>query len=599
MANQIEEIKARIDIVDLVSEYINLKQAGTNWRALCPFHNEKTSSFMVSRDKQIWHCFGCSEGGDIFSFVQKIEGLDFAGALKLLAKKAGVKLEFQDPQESNQRNRILDICQLAASFWHKILLESPQAEKARQYLKDRQLSDQTIEEFKIGYAPDAWETTVNFLKGRGFTENEIFLAGLTVKKDRGAGFYDRFRDRITFPINNISGSPVGFSARTMKKDEKEAKYINTPQTEIYNKSLILYNLDKAKVEIKKQQLAILVEGQMDAIASYQAGAQNVIASSGTALTADQITILKRYSDNLAIAFDTDAAGESASRRGIDIALAQEMNVKVITLPHGKDPDECIKKNPEDWFSAIKNAKSIIQYYFDQVTTKFDLASADGKKQAAKILLSVIVKINNKIEQTHWLQKLADRLNVSEQILRDILATNNNRTTKTGIKAPLAAKPAEQKDRGGLLSEIALALALKFSQQLPYLIDNLRPEMLSGATDVQQLYRDLIIYYTDDITNKVDEFDYQSFKSKLAGQNLVQLADSLVLLAEKDFFDFDQDLVRDEMIKTVEFLKRDYYSTQLKEIQIKIRQAEQNNNLEEIETLSQKFNSIINQLNLLN
>ena len=595
MPNPVDEIKVRIDIVDLISEYINLKQAGTNWRALCPFHNEKSPSFMVSRDKQIWHCFGCSEGGDIFSFVQKIEGLDFPAALRLLAQKAGVKLVAQDPQLVSQHNRLLDICQLATDFWHKVLLELPQALTARKYLAERRGKEETIDEFKLGYAPESWDTTLNFLKSRKYTENEIFLAGLAVKKDRGEGFYDRFRDRIIFPINSVVGNPVGFSARTMKKDEKEAKYINTPQTTIYNKSLILYNLDKAKVEIKKQGVAVLVEGQMDALTSFQAGVKNVVATSGTALTRDQITILKRYSDNLAIAFDTDAAGESASRRGIDLALEQEMNVKVITLPFGKDPDECIKHNPQDWVEAIKGAKEIMVYYFDQVAKKFDLNSAGGKKKAAQVLLNVIAKLGNKIEQTHWLQKLADRINVSEQVLRDILSTVAGGRVQSKPEAEL--KPAVIKSRPYLLAEQALALGLKFNQQLPYLIDNLTVEMIA-ALPLQQLYRELIIYYTDDITNIADDFDYTRFKSKLIDKNSASLADSLVLLAEKDFFDFDSDSVREEMITIVNFLKREYYSGQLQTIQNQIRQAEQTQNLDAIATLSEEFNNIISRLNLL-
>ncbi|MFA6215788.1 MAG: DNA primase [Patescibacteria group bacterium] len=637
MSGQVDEIKARVDIVDLVGEYIRLKPAGpNNWRALCPFHNEKTPSFMVSRDKQIWHCFGCSEGGDIFSFVQKMENVEFIEALKILAGKAGVKLISENPELTSQRNRLLDVTQAAASFWHKVLLESPAAQKARDYLKKRQVSEQIIADFKIGYAIESWDSLVKFLKsspggeaGRKFSDQEIFLAGLSVKKERGQDFYDRFRDRLMFPINDLHGNPVGFSGRTLNPNEKAGKYINTPQTLIYNKSLVLFNLDKAKSEIKKQDLAILVEGQMDVLAavqarlpapdatdiggqaglpaldfsgqaglpaldfSGQAGTQNVIASSGTALTLDQLKILKRYTKNLAIAFDTDIAGESAAKRGIDLALSEEMNVKVIVIPEGKDPDDCIKKNPADWFDAVKNAKSIMEYYFEKTFAKVDLAKAEGKKEAAKILLPIIVKIGNQIEQTHWLQKLGEALNVSEQILRESLVRPAD-----SQKQNLSATPAKVTlDRNSMLAEQVLAITLKNPNNLSYLIDNLPPEIITDDK-LNQLYKNLIIYYTEDIGNNTQAFDYQKFHSKLKPENLEVLADKLVLLAEKDFFDFDPEIIKEEVAKIVKFCKKNYYALQLKAIEQSLRAAEVKNQKEEVKKLMQNFSEVMTQLKFL-
>ncbi|OGY45697.1 MAG: DNA primase [Candidatus Buchananbacteria bacterium RIFCSPHIGHO2_01_FULL_39_8] len=597
MPDQIDEIKAKVDIVDLISEYIRLKQAGTNWKALCPFHNEKTPSFMVSRDRQIWHCFGCGEGGDIFSFIQKIEGLEFPEALRLLAQKAGVKLVSQDPQLTSQKNRLLDVTQMAANFWHKTLLDSKQAQPARDYLKKRAVSDQTITDFKLGYAVDSWDTLINLLKNKGFRDNEIFLAGLSVKKERGENFYDRFRDRLIFPINDVHGNEVGFSGRTLKPDEKEAKYINTPQTLIYNKSLVLYNLDKAKTEIKKQNLAIVVEGQMDVLSSVQAGVNNVIASSGTAFTLDQIRILKRYTTNIAIAFDTDLAGESAAKRGIDVALGQEMNVRIITLPHGKDPDECIKNNPSDWTNAIKQAKSIMDYYFDQTKSRLDLTQVDGKKEAAKILLGIIAKIGNRIEQTHWLQKLSDLIQVPEDILRERLP-RPKQVYDSKVAENDTAKAEPLKSKKLMLSERILALVLKFPQFLSQLIDELEVEIMTKE-EPNELYKELIVYYTEDIGNSFDNFDYNNFKAKIKSAKLAQLADTLVLLAEKDFFDFDQETIRQELTKMVNFLKRDYYAGQLKELEAKIKKAEEDNLApKEIEKLSWQFEKIIKRINLL-
>lgn len=601
MAGQVDEIKARIDIVDLISEYIRLKQAGTNnWRALCPFHNEKTPSFMVSREKQIFHCFGCSEGGDIFSFVQKIEGMDFPEALRLLAQKAGVKLIAQDPKVASQKNRLLDICQAAANFWHDSLENTPGGKKIKEdYLKKaRKLSDETIEKFHLGYATDSWDNLLNFLKSKGFKEEEIFLAGLTVKKDRGQGFYDRFRGRLMFPINNAHGSPIGFTGRILKPDEKSGKYINTPQTLIYNKSLVIFNLDNAKESIRQDGFAVVVEGQMDVVTVDQVGTHNVVASSGTAFTLDQIKFLKRYTSEIRIAFDMDVAGESAAKRGIDLALTEEMNVKVIVLPEGKDPDECIKNNVEDWKRAVKNAKSVMEYYFDQTLGRVDLNKVEGKKEAAKILLPVIVKIGNQVEQTHWLQKLAETLNVSESILREtLLANQNKKPSSTPQVESTGQNELVHKDRVLMLVEQILALSLKYSINIPYLIDNLLPEIIISS-DLNSLYKKLILYYTEDIKSNIDDFKYQDFHHKIESDRLDELADRLVLLAEKDFFDFDSETIRDVLIKAINFLKESYYKIQQKRIGEEIKIAESRGEKDRVEKLIEQFNEATTQLNFL-
>jgi len=571
MAGEIDEIKARVDVVDLISEYIRLKQSGTNWKGLCPFHNEKSPSFMVSRDKQIWHCFGCSEGGDIFTFIQKIEGVEFAESLKILAQRAGVKLQNQNPESTSQKNSLVDICSLAANLWHKILLDSPKAQIARDYLKKRGVDAQTIVDFKLGYAPDSWDVTTNFLEAKNFKPNDIFLAGLTVKKDRGVGFYDRFRDRIMFPVSDLHGRVIGFSGRTLKADDS-AKYINTPQTDIYNKSLVIYNLNAAKAEIKSKNLAIMVEGQMDVVSCWQAGTKNVVASSGTAMTLEQVQILKRYTNNLAIAFDADLAGQSAAKRGIDIALSQELNVKVIILPEGcKDPDECIKKNPANWTKAIENAQSIMDYYFQQVSANYDLVKPEGKKEAAKILLPVINKIGNKIEQEHWLKKLALLLDTSESVLKETLDKIKPAIIASKIIQKVNNVPAK-KDRLTMLAETLLALVLKYPQNLAYCVDALNPEVITNEA-LNGLYKKLIIYYTENINSGAQDFVYLNFKQQVGDKSLVDLADILILLAEKDFFDFDSESVKKPISEIIHDLKQGFYHQQISYLQSQINQVE--------------------------
>lgn len=549
-------------------------------------HSYVTNAFAVGN---------CGEGGDIFSFVQKIENLEFPEALRILAQKAGVKLRPRDPQLASQRNKLLDICQTTVKFWHNNLLKSPQAKIARDYLAKRQVSEATIDEFNIGYAPDSWEETLNFLKEKGFSEQEIFLAGLTVKKEKGAGFYDRFRGRLIFPIANIHGDVIAFGGRTLK-DEEGAKYINSPQTLIYNKSLVLYNLDKAKSEIKRLNYAILVEGYTDIVASWQAGVKNVIASSGTALTLEQVRLLKRYTNNLAIAFDADLAGEIASTRGIDVALAQELNVKVINLPEGKDPDELIRENPANWTKAIKEAQSIMEYYFQKTLDKLELSKVEDKKLASEKLLRAIAKIGNKVEQTHWLQRLSEIIKVPEEILRETLS-------KKGLDKQLSQEIEEvkvvAKDRMEMLTEGILAIALKFPQNLSYIVDHLKPEMLVGSKNIQ-LYKNLLVFYTEN-KDKGENFllDFSNrLKTGKNNRDLSQWADTLILLAEKEFFDFDQNQIRNEVVKIINTLKKNYITTQLKNLEEKISQAEKEGRTEEIKKFINQFKELTAQLNLI-
>ncbi|MEK9158840.1 MAG: DNA primase, partial [Patescibacteria group bacterium] len=403
MASQaVEEIKSKIDLADLVGEYVQLKKAGVNYKAPCPFHHEKTPSFLVSKEKQIWHCFGCGEGGDIFGFIMRIEGLDFPEALKLLAERAGVKLqEFHSEISASARNRILDILKMAAKFYHKILLDSSQAEEARQYLNKRQVAAEMLEEFQIGYIPDEWDILTNFLLKKGFGINDLVAAGLTIKKE-GGGYYDRFRGRIMFPIADVHGNVVGFTGRLLNENKVEAggKYVNTPQTIVFDKSRLLYALDRAKQVARKQNKLIIVEGQMDVVSCYQFGQTNTVASSGTALTLDQVKLIKRFTNNIYIAFDMDAAGQHAADRGIDLALSEGMNIKIIVVPKdfAKDPDECLKKDPAVWFKSVEEARSIMDYFFDKTFAGRDLKNPEKRGEAAKILLEQISRLGDTVEQ---------------------------------------------------------------------------------------------------------------------------------------------------------------------------------------------------------
>ncbi|MFA5076448.1 MAG: DNA primase [Patescibacteria group bacterium] len=595
MLTPTDEIKSKIDIVDLVQEYVKLQQVGTNWKARCPFHTEKTPSFLVSRDKQIWHCFGCAEGGDIFTFIQKIEGVEFPEALRLLAQKAGVILQKQDPAVISQRTRLLDINSLVAKYYHKVLLDSPVAASARQYLAKRQVDQLTIDQWQLGFAPDSWDDTAKFLQKRGFIEPEIFLAGLTVKKERGAGFYDRFRNRLMFPISDHHSQVVGFSARTLEPEAKEAKYINTPQTMIFNKGQLLFGLDKAKQEIKKQQLVVLVEGNMDVITSHQFGVTNVVASCGTALTGDQVKLLKRYSENVALSFDPDQAGQLASERGIDVALQGGLNVRVIQLPNGLDPDNFIKDNSVDlWQRKIKTAQPIMEYYFSRIVNGADLTSPEVKKGIVKKILPIIAKLVDKVEQTHWLQQLAEAVKVSENILRETLV-------KLASRVPSVVKKELAIEKKGLSrfqkqSEQLLAIILKYPDNLAYVVENLVPEALVGAKP-RQFYTELIVWYNKTTLSSSQDRDFyiQSLQQSIS-QELAEYLNQLTLLIDSESVEeLSLEKAKEEVMTIIKNLKREYTLNQLRLIEGQIKESETAGDQESIKRLLEKFSELTDQL----
>ena len=597
-----DEIKSRLDIVELIREYIPLKAAGINFQAKCPFHREKTPSFMVSPEKQIWHCFGCGEGGDAFSFVMKIEGLSFIEALRLLAPKAGVVLKAQNPKLTSQRNRLLDILEAAAKYYHQVLLEKPEAEPIRQYLSERKLSAETISEWRIGYSPDSWDDLIKRLLDAGYKENEIFLAGLSVKKEGTGRFYNRFRNRIMFPLSDPSGNVVAFSARVnpaAKAEEKLGKYINSPQTLVYDKSKLLYGLDKAKLAIKNEDKVVVVEGQLDVISAQQNGFKNTVASSGTALSREQLLLIKRYTNNIYLAFDADAAGELAADRGIREAMREEMNIKIISIPAGKDPDEFIKKNPAGWRSAVEAGKHLMQYYFDQVFTGPSLDDIDQRRKAVNKLLPIISRFSSRLDQDFWLKKLSDQVDVPENILKETLLTaavkERNYETKAGPREEFIPK-RDPRGRDELLSELFLALLIKFPELIDYAANNIYVDQIAGREN-KLFYKDLIIYYNKVSDNQaptptkarvkaiypdlkvwfennvIANFETNREEAQADEFSQLKLLDKLVILGDKDFYDFDAVKAKTDAIKLITALKRSYLVNQMKEIEKLIADSE--------------------------
>ncbi|MFA6429194.1 MAG: DNA primase [Patescibacteria group bacterium] len=451
-----EEIKSRLDIVDLIAEYLPLKPAGAGaYKTNCPFHQERTPSFYVSRNRQSWHCFGCDLGGDQFSFVERMEGMEFREALEFLAQKVGVELPKFDGEKASKKKRLHEVNDLATRFFASALRNLPQAEHARQYVQSRGLDDLSIDLFRIGYAPASWSTMTDALLKRGVTAEELLDAGLVSKRDHG-GVYDRFRDRLMFPIADVHGNIVGFTGRILTNDKnpspssgrQEAKYMNTPETTLYRKSAVLYGLDKAKGEIRQQDLAVIVEGNMDVVSSHQFSVCNVVAASGTALTVEQLGLIRRFTTNLAIAFDQDSAGKAATIRGLDLARAQDFTIKIITLPPeaGKDPDDAVRKDPQIWKDAIKNAVSIMDWMYRNAFRGRQLEKPEDKKQIARDILPEIKRIADPIERDHWIKKLARELAVGENALLEVMAkltVNVSPSVGTPRETPAASQPVPE------------------------------------------------------------------------------------------------------------------------------------------------------------
>ena len=424
-------VKQQADIVRIVGEYITLKKSGSqNYAGLCPFHGEKTASFSVHAVRQFYHCFGCNEGGDVFSFVQKIENVGFAEAVKIVAQKCGIPLpkrEFSSPEqaeESRQRGKLLDLHELATT-WFEEQLRSAEGARAREYLTGRGLTPEAIAKFRIGYAPDSFNALRDRLQGAA-PPDLLRISGLLSSKEQADGsagpLYARFRKRITFPIHSESGRVIAFTARALDSDEKSGpKYMNSPETPLYSKGQVLFNLDKARQAIRQQDFALLVEGQMDCITAYMAGIQNVLATSGTAFTEMQVRLLSRYTKRLFINFDPDAAGANAAEKSIALLTEEDFEVRVVTLEAGLDPDRFIRERGiKDYVAAVKGAKRHSDYLIDRAMQLFPPRTAEGKSKAINYLLPHIRRMPNQFVRDEFASDAAQKLGIDSALVRQEL-----------------------------------------------------------------------------------------------------------------------------------------------------------------------------------
>ncbi|MBM4430218.1 MAG: DNA primase [Chloroflexi bacterium] len=488
----IDEVKERLDIVDIISSYVPLTKAGRNYKALCPFHSEKTPSFVVFPDTQTWHCFGaCATGGDLFGFVMRRENLEFAEALRLLAERAGVALEPRhagEEAEGKLKDRLRRINALAAEYFHYLLLNAPEGAGAREYLAHRGISEATWTLFHLGFARDDWQALGNHLSSKGYSSADLLEAGLVIER-QGGGYYDRFRGRLMFPIRDISGHVIGFGARAL--DDSLPKYLNSPQTSVFDKSSVLYGIEQAKAAIREQGLAVIVEGYMDVLMAHQCGRKNVIASMGTALTEKQVRVIKRLTKKLILALDADVAGDQATLRGLQVAKETfdhhavpvltwrglvryedqlDGEIRILTLPSGQDPDEVIRADVAQWDALVAQALEVVEYYLRTVLARFNLEAPKDKVAAAKEVLPLIQEITSAVERSHYLQELARRLRVDERVLLQEMEGKSS--------SPRQALRAEE--RIGRLSALQpLSLSLE-SYVLVLLLR--RPDLLAAMND---------------------------------------------------------------------------------------------------------------------
>jgi DNA primase len=573
----IDEIKQKIDIVDFINQYVPLKKAGRIFKAPCPFHNEKTPSFIVNPDRGTWHCFGaCSTGGDVFSFLMKKENLDFGEALRRLAQRAGVELVREGPGEDDNRKRLRELLAAAAAHYHYLLKNHPAAQHAREYIAKRFLTPETIATFQLGYALNEWDALKSFLIGKGYSIHDIEAAGLAIQGERGS-HYDRFRGRLMFPIRNRNGEVIGFGARTLTGDEP--KYLNSPQTTLFDKSATLYGLDLAKDAIRAQNLAVIVEGYMDVIGAHQGGFKNVVASLGTALTQKQLELLKRLTKRYALALDPDAAGEEATKRGLAVAREAldrktvpvpmgagmiafedrlEAELLVISLPEGKDPDELIHADPAQWQSLTAHPEPLVDFYFRALTTDLDLKSPRDKSRAVKRLAPIICEVGDTVQRAHYIQKLARLVQVSDQTI----ANEIGQTKRAAPKAEPVESPAPTISK---LEEYLLTLVLHTPEHLTH-IAFLDEEDFDDAS-TRALYTALIEYAAQN-----DFFERENFSARL-DESLRALCDQFWARAQTLPDLSEPDRAR-ELERTAYRLRLNHDKQELAQIEVMLRDQDQ-------------------------
>ena len=594
----VEELKSKADIYSVVSNYVKLKKTGRNYTGLCPFHKEKTPSFTVDTSKQLYHCFGCGEGGDLISFIEKIENMEFIEAVEFLAKKIGYNLKYNysgSKESSKLKNRLVELNELAKKYFNFILFNSKKGLPSLNYLKNRGFDEKTLKEFEVGFSLDSWDNFANFAKKREYKSEEVIECGLAIKSNRGPGeIYDRFRGRIMFPIEDIVGKTIGFGGRvistTSKTGGQKAKYINSPETRLYSKSKNIYRIFQAKNHIVKEDEVLIVEGYTDVMALYQSGIKNVVASLGTALTSDQIKLLGRFTKNIVLVFDSDTAGMNASLKGIerlreynerlDLYYENNLNISVAVLEEGYDPADFIFKKGKEIFAAkIENAVSIIDFTIDAIIKKYNISSLAGKLKASDHLIRFISTLSSSIIQGECIKSVAEKLNLEENLLLEEMLKkeydHKNRAVhwnkdydiggkETGSENIIPLKRIEVE----ALKLIINGLGDKIDELLSLGPDYFRFE------DTRQLYliiRDEISRARED--NKKVNFPFKITSGAIENEDVKKLY-NYILFSESHFKNQNINLVSNEIINNLKGIR---ISEEIENIRKKMIEYEKNKN----------------------
>ncbi len=482
----VEEVKSRLSIEDVIGEYVQLKRAGRNFRGLSPFNNEKTPSFMVSPEKQIWHDFSSNKGGNIFSFVMEMEGVDFKGALELLARKAGVDLQQYrgHKHDGPDKSRLVVALEVATRFYQVQLAGNNEALKY--VIKDRGLKKQTVLAWRLGYSPNTGRALVDFLKKQGFSDLEIRLAGLSAR----GGSNDMFRGRLMIPLQDPQGQVIGFTARQLNKDDFGPKYINTPQTALYDKSRHIFGLHLAKTAIREKKYAVVSEGNLDVISSHQAGVKQTVATAGTALTENHLKALTRFAGDIRLCFDSDRAGITATERAIGIASKLHVSLNIIDIKGGKDPDELIRKDPVLWHRAVEEYTYALDWLIMRQESQYDIVTAEGKRHFTDAVLPIVIGLDDPVEKDHYLNLIAKKAGVGRQALVDKLAKTKDASVSPITRRPKVAPTAQPKDMIELSkSEDHLLCLVLMRPELKPFLEPIGPEMLSREV-ARQLFERL-------------------------------------------------------------------------------------------------------------
>jgi DNA primase len=576
--DSVEEIKSRLSVEDVVGEYVELKRSGRNFKGLSPFSNERTPSFMVSPEKQIWHDFSSGKGGNIFSFVMDMEGVDFRGALEILARKAGVELTNYSQGDGSFKKRkdtVLEALELATKYYQQTLLKNGQA--LSYVTKSRLFNQQTVGQFRIGYSPNSGKALVDFLTKRGISSEIIKESGLSSKNYRGLS--DMFRGRIMIPLTDAQGLPIGFTARLLQPNDDAPKYINTPQTVVYDKSRHVFGLSLAKDAIRRAEFVVIVEGNLDVIASHQAGVKNVVATAGTALTQHQLKILQRFTTDVRLCFDQDKAGIAAAERAIAVAQGVGIQLSIIDIPEGKDPDELIKLDPKKWVSALGAHKYAVDWLINKYTGQFDLKSANGKKQFTDVIFGVISNLPDQVEKDHYLSQLAKMLDISSGAIRSKFSMQKQ--PRPGLKKAKVTPQNYSATNDNIYEDQLLCLLVWFPITRRYL-ETEPGHLFFNKPERQQVYEFIVsnpqASFSQEIPNYLKDIE-----------DYVKI---LVFKAEELYSKFDANERLIELRDLISKLTKDNKKEKQLKLHQEIKQAAEAGDTKKEQELLSKFNDLI-------